>query len=312
MRVALLCSSSSVPTTDWVADQLARRGHQVDRPVAPLAAAADAADAGHALADRWTVDRPDVALAVGWLAGLAAQVAARETSVPVALRLTRAGRSPGSDRDRIEVALARGSALVLVPSAGAVDRLVDRGVPRRLLRVLPEAVDTTLFADDGAEAPATAGHRIAVTPVSDPPSDPARLLAGLPACQPVVLPAAGQTRDLPAALRSLTAVVAVDDSDAEVSLVLQAMSCGVPTVAVDTGTLSDLVADQVTGLLVPRPADVPEALRSLLADPMRRQSMGLAAVDRARARFDTEVVGTALDRLLHEVVPAHPEVAAAS
>ncbi|HEX6936813.1 MAG TPA: glycosyltransferase [Actinomycetes bacterium] len=312
MRVALLCSSSSVPTTDWVADQLARRGHQVDRPVAPLAAAADAADAGHALADRWTVDRPDVALAVGWLAGLAAQVAARETSVPVALRLTRAGRSPGSDRDRIEVALARGSALVLVPSAGAVDRLVDRGVPRRLLRVLPEAVDTTLFADDGAEASATAGHRVAVAPGSDVPSDPARLLAGLPACQPVVLPAAGHTRDLPAALRSLTAVVAVDDSDAGVSLVLQAMSCGVPTVAVDTGTLSDLVADQVTGLLVPRPADVPEALRSLLADPMRRQSMGLAAVDRARARFDTEVVGTALDRLLHEVVPAHPEVAAAS
>ena len=312
MRVALLCSSSTVPTTDWFADQLARRGHRVDRPVAPIAAAGDAADAGHALADCWTVDRPDVALAVGWLAGLAAQVAARETSVPVALRLTQAGRSPGSDRDRIEVALARGSALVLVPSAGAVDRLVDRGVPRRLLRVLPEAVDTMLFADDGAEVSATAGHRVGVAPGSEVPSDPARLLACLPACQPVVLPAAGQTQDLPAALRSLTAVVAVDDSDAEVSLVLQAMSCGVPTVAVDTGTLSDLVADQVTGLLVPRPADVPEALRSLLADPMRRQSMGLAAVDRARARFDTEVVGTNLDRLLQEVVPAHPEVAAAS
>ncbi|HEX6937721.1 MAG TPA: hypothetical protein VF227_14465, partial [Actinomycetes bacterium] len=85
MRVALLCSSSTVPTTDWFADQLARRGHRVDRPVAPIAAAGDAADAGHALADRWAVDRPDVALAVGWLAGLAAQVAARETSVPVAL-----------------------------------------------------------------------------------------------------------------------------------------------------------------------------------------------------------------------------------
>jgi hypothetical protein len=38
--------------------------------------------------------------------------------------------------------------------------------------------------------------------------------------------------------------------------------------------------------------------------------MGLAAVDRVRARFDTAVVGAALERLLVEAVPDQEQAAA--
>jgi glycosyltransferase involved in cell wall biosynthesis len=82
-------------------------------------------------------------------------------------------------------------------------------------------------------------------------------------------------------------------------------------VALHLGALSDLVADGVTGLLVPRASALSDALRALLTDSMRLQSMGLAAVDRVRARFDTLVVAPLLERLLLEVVQA-AEPAAAS
>jgi glycosyltransferase involved in cell wall biosynthesis len=110
---------------------------------------------------------------------------------------------------------------------------------------------------------------------------------------------------LAADLRSIHALVVTDDGEDAVALALQAMSCGVPVIGVAVGTLSDVVADGVTGVLVPRAAGVTEALRSLLSDPMRRQSMGLAAVDRVKARFDTAVVGSALEGVLLEVVHGH-------
>ena len=141
----------------------------------------------------------------------------------------------------------------------------------------------------------------------------AALVRSLPACRAVVVSdAAAGSDDLPQLLHSVDVLAVADDSPDEVALVLQAMSCGVPTVAVDTGVLSDLVAHDVTGLLVRHPGAVSEALRSLLCDPMRRQGMGLAAVDRVRARFDCAVVGAALERLLLEVVPERSTAAVAS
>lgn len=315
MRLALLCTPYSVHTCRWVGDELARRGHLVDVLPAPVDGADHAVRAGNSLAERWLTDPPDLVLALGWQAGLTARVAARTAPVAVALRLSQAARRPGSDRARLEAALARGSALVLVPSAGELDHLVECGVPRSTLRLLPEAVDPREFADTisavgaggtGGEVPVAGVHRVAVARPSDG-SDRSGLLSllrALPACDPVLLPAdPSDVARLPAALRAVDVVVATDDSDGEVALVLQGMSCGAPTVAVDAGTLSDVVAHGVTGLLTPSPAGVTETLRSLLSDPMRRQSMGLASVDRVRARFATTVVGAALERMLLELAP---------
>lgn len=313
MRVALLCTPSTIPTATWVRLELTARGHQLDDEAATVPDAGAAAATGHELADRWSRERPDVVLALGWEAGLSAHVGARAGTVdiPVLLRLTRAGRDPGSDRDRLELALARGSRRVLVPSVGELDRLVDRGVRRSVLRVLPEAVDRGLFADTGAELPDGGTHRVAVA--CRDTHQGAGAVPGPPCGRAYdIVPVSGDNADeaaLADRLRSLHALVVTDDSDAEVALALRAMSCAVPVVAVATGTLSDIVADDITGVLVRRTSDVPAALRSLLADPVRRQSMGLAAADRVRARFDTAVVGAALDAVLLEVLPRSVAVA---
>lgn len=314
MRVALLCTPSTTPTARWVSRGLRSRGHQLDDTAPPVPDAFAAAAAGHQLADRWARDRPDVVLALGWEAGLTAHVGARSAAadIPVLLRLTRAGRDPSSDRDRLELALARSSRRVLVPSVGEVDRLVDRGVRRSVLRVLPDAVDRRMYVDRGAELAAGGTPRVAVFGHGRHHGTGA---GPAPRGGPVfdIVPVLGDRPDessLADRLRSVHALVVTDDSDAEVALTLRAMSCAVPVVAVATGCLSDIVADDITGKLVRRAKDLPVALASMLADPLGRQSMGLAAVDRVRARFDTSVVAGALEAVISEVLP--PSVAIAS
>jgi glycosyltransferase involved in cell wall biosynthesis len=296
--------------------ELISRGHSVDFPsTAPDAGAAAAT--GHQLADRWAGERPDVALALGWAAALSAHVGARLVEIPVVIRLSGAGREPGSDRDRLELALARGTRWVLVPSAGELDRLVDRGVRRSVLGVLPEAVDRRQFIDMDAEVPAGAGHRVAVARPDGRDDHHDHHLAGTMAGRRgarayEIVPVRGDGPDaaqLADQLRSVHAMVLTGDSDAEVALALRAMSCAVPIVALATGTLADIVADRVTGVLVRQASDIPAALRSLLADPVGRQGMGLAAVDRVRARFDTAVVGATLEAVLLEALPRHVAVA---
>lgn len=306
-----------MPTATWVSRELVSRGHSVDTPEAIPPDAGAAAAVGHRLTDHWDGDRPDIALALGWEAGLSAHVAARAVDIPVAIRLSRAGREPGSDRDRLELALARGTRRVLVPSAGEVDRLVDRGVRRSALRVLPEAVDRRDFVDVDAELPAGVAHRVAVARPDGRDDHHDHPLAGAMAGRRgattyEIVPVRGggpDTAELADQLRSVHAMVLTGDSDAEVALALRAMSCAVPIVALDTGSLADIVADNVTGMLVRRASDIPAALRSLLADPLGRQGMGLAAVDRVRARFDTTVVGATLEAVLLESLPRSVAVA---
>lgn len=104
-------------------------------------------------------------------------------------------------------------------------------------------------------------------------------------------------------------VVATDDSAAEVSAVLEGMAAGRPAVVLDRGILADLVADRVTGLVVRAERDVPAAVRSLAADGMRREAMGMAAADRVQACFATAVVVDALGRLVEEAGrPAYAQV----
>lgn len=309
MRVALLCTPSLHTTCRWLSVELSARGLTLDEHQTPVTDVATAVAAGHRLADRWSVaGTPDVVLALGWEAGLTAQVATRPSGTPVVLRLTRAGREPGSERCRLEKALARGSSLVLVPSVGETQRLVDLGVPRSLLSVLPDAVDRRRYSDSGpalgadgdGRAEAGSAHRVAVA-LGGGSRDLLRRLMAMPGCRPVALSTGHRDEELAASLRGARVLVAADDSDEEVALVLRAMSCGVPVVAADVGVLSDLVADGVTGVLTPR-SRLGDALRSLLADPMRRESLGLAAVDRVRARFDTAVVGDAAHRALRHAV----------
>jgi glycosyltransferase involved in cell wall biosynthesis len=68
---------------------------------------------------------------------------------------------------------------------------------------------------------------------------------------------------------------------------IEAMARGIPVVASRVASLPEIVVDGVTGLLVP-PGEAPalrEAVRGLLADPIRRATMGQAARRRAAEHF---------------------------
>ena len=83
-------------------------------------------------------------------------------------------------------------------------------------------------------------------------------------------------------------VISSDNEGMPVTLIEAAMA-GVPGVTTDVGSASEVVEDQVTGLVVPTdPEAIAEALIDLLSDPGRRLDMGCAAELRARQRFSSE------------------------
>ncbi len=71
---------------------------------------------------------------------------------------------------------------------------------------------------------------------------------------------------------------------------MEAAASGVPVVATNVGGVSELVEDDVTGLLVPpfEPMVMADALGYLLRHPAEARSMGAAARRRALARFSVQ------------------------
>jgi type III pantothenate kinase len=100
---------------------------------------------------------------------------------------------------------------------------------------------------------------------------------------------------LPALMRSATAVICVPWYEPFGIVPLEAMASGVPVVAAAVGGLIDTVVDGVTGVHVaPRDPDrLAETLRELLGDPARRQAYGRAGEKRARSLYDWERVAGA-------------------
>ena len=91
----------------------------------------------------------------------------------------------------------------------------------------------------------------------------------------------------PALLRSADLLVSAAPSDHIATIALAAMACGTPVAATAAGSLSEAVIDSVTGVLFPpaRPGLLARELRRLLASPLRLEGYGIAAADRARARY---------------------------
>lgn len=102
---------------------------------------------------------------------------------------------------------------------------------------------------------------------------------------------AGLRTDVPDLLRGVDVVLLPSESEALPTTLVEAAAAGRPAVATRVGGVSEVVVDDVTGVLVP-PSDLAalrEAVIGLLIDPARRERMGAAARDRAETTFDAAV-----------------------
>jgi glycosyltransferase involved in cell wall biosynthesis len=73
---------------------------------------------------------------------------------------------------------------------------------------------------------------------------------------------------------------------------VEAMACGKPVVATNSGSIPEVVADEVTGLLVPpgNPLELARALKELISGNELREKMGKRARKRVEDNYSIEVV----------------------
>jgi glycosyltransferase involved in cell wall biosynthesis len=78
------------------------------------------------------------------------------------------------------------------------------------------------------------------------------------------------------------------------------MACGTPVASLAADASADVVLDGTTGVLVPpgRTGLLARRVRVLLASPLRLEAFGIAAADRARARYSW-------DRISREALAAY-------
>jgi D-inositol-3-phosphate glycosyltransferase len=301
--------------------------------------------------------RPDVAHAHFWMSGLATVTAGRACDVPVVLtyhalgvvKRRHQGAADTSPAHRIayERELGRAVDRVIVQCEDERAELLNLGVPRTRMALVPSGVNTEVFSPEGPGAPRERGRGRILTvarlverkgiedliralprvpgadlvvaggpPAGRLPGDPyarklRRLAAELKVSDRVRLLGAVPAQEMPAWYRSSDVVAATPWYEPFGLSPLEAMACGVPVVASAVGGLTDTVVDGVTGDLVPPrdPRALGTALRQLLGDDMRRVAYGAAAVDRAAYAYAWPRVAARLTGVYESVAVSEAAVA---
>jgi glycosyltransferase involved in cell wall biosynthesis len=243
----------------------------------------------------------------------------------------------GNDvRIRLEAWLARSARAILAGTGTEAADLISMGVPRAAVTVVPCGVDTTEFVPEGPAAKRGSRPRLlAVVPRLDGQQGLGtllRMLTRVPGAELVVAggPARSQLRKdqayldltglaerlgvadrvsftgkiaasaLPALLRSADLLVSAAPYEPSGAVALAAMACGTPVAASAVGACADAVLDGTTGVLVPlgRSDLLARRVRDLLASPLRLEAFGIAAADRATARYSW-------DRISRETLAAY-------
>jgi glycosyltransferase involved in cell wall biosynthesis len=102
------------------------------------------------------------------------------------------------------------------------------------------------------------------------------------------LPYVGSQEELARLYRAADLFVHASREEVFGLAVVEALACGTPVVAAAAGGVEEILDDERCGVLVApgRYLQLAAALRDLLADPGRRERMGVAGAATARARFD--------------------------
>ena len=119
-----------------------------------------------------------------------------------------------------------------------------------------------------------------------------------PACMPRI-EFMGHRDDVPAILSASDLFVLPSESEASPNVIFEAMAAGLPVVASRVGGIPELVADGVTGLLVP-PGDsdaLAAALLNLLDQPGRATAFGKAARECIEQQYSFERMVTQFETL---------------
>jgi glycosyltransferase involved in cell wall biosynthesis len=213
---------------------------------------------------------------------------------------------------RLQRLSCRAAHRMVANSRAAADQLVSEGVPRAHVDIVPNGIDLSLFPERSIRTPIKTitmvaclreGKRIDVLIAAAP-----RILARHPdvefqivgdgpcrdqlvaqAQSTGVLPRMrfmGHRDDVPAILSSSDLFVLPSASEASPNVVLEAMAASLPVVASRVGGIPELVADGVTGHLVP-PGD-PEALAIALLDLLDHPERGATFGHNGRARLARE------------------------
>jgi D-inositol-3-phosphate glycosyltransferase len=284
--------------------------------------------------DVWT---PDVAHAHFWMSGLAAVAAGRACDVPVvqtyhalgSVKRRHQGAADTSPAHRIayERQLGRAVDQVIVQCRDEIGELVQLGVPRQRMTLVPSGVNTERFRPDGPAEPRSMCHRVLsvgrlverkgfedlIAAMVAVPGAECVIVGGGQDNEPyarrlhdvavyhgiadrVRLVGAVRPADMPRWYRSADVLAATPWYEPFGLTPLESMACGVPVVATAVGGLTDTVVPGVTGDLVPPrdPRALGTVLRRLLGDEGRRFSYAAAALDRAGQSYSWRRVATQL------------------
>jgi glycosyltransferase involved in cell wall biosynthesis len=114
--------------------------------------------------------------------------------------------------------------------------------------------------------------------------------------------------ELPSFLAASSVLVLPSVREQFGQVLVEAMACGLPTIAVDAQGPAEIVRDGVTGRLVP-PDDAAALARALVEavdDPEGRRRRGLAAMEDARERFRWPALAARVADLYDEILDAGP------
>lgn len=237
-----------------------------------------------------------------------------------------------SGRERLEPLLARSATWVTGESCADVDALARLRRSRRRISILSSGVDVERFSPVGPSAPRGEFNRVlcvAPNPLwcngfdmviralprlagtelvlaetspadvghAEARADLEELAAELGVAERVHFSGTVADGELPRLMRSAYVVACTPRQPPRATTVLQPMACGVAVVALPVGVLTEAIVDNVTGLVLSqgRPGELAAALRELVAQSFRCESMGSAGRCRALSRFTWDRV--ALDAL---------------